>query len=96
MICVTETWLTDFIYDQEILPSNYSIHRNDRKSRGGGVLIAIKNNIRATVISKPNHLELVSLLLHLHIPLTLLHICFAQPKQFSYNQSNSPPIRSCV
>ena len=71
MICVTETWLTDFIYDQEILPSNYIIHRNDRKSRGGGVLIATKNNIRATVISKPDHLELVSLLLHLHIPLTL-------------------------
>ena len=71
MICVTETWLTDFIFDQEILPLNYTIHRNDRKSRGGGVFIATKNNIRTSIISIPNHLEIVSLHLYLHIPLTL-------------------------
>jgi len=71
VICVTETWLTDFIFDQEILPLNYTIHRNDRKSRGGGVFIATKNNIHTSIISIPNHLEIVSLHLHLHIPLTL-------------------------
>ena len=39
LIC--ETWLSDFVYDHEILPSNYSIYRKDRLSRGGGVLIAV-------------------------------------------------------
>ena len=71
IICVTETWLTDFIFNQELLPHNYIIHRNDRKSRGGGVLIATKNNIPAMLISKPDHIEIISLHLHLHIPLTL-------------------------
>ena len=43
IIAVTETWLTDKILDNEILPSDYSIIRKDRHTRGGGVMLAIKN-----------------------------------------------------
>ena len=42
IVCVNETWLTQDIKNTEILHSGYDIHRNDRGSRGGGVLLAIK------------------------------------------------------
>ena len=46
LVAVTETWLTDAVFDGEILPSCYSIHRRDRSDtdperRGGGVLLAV-------------------------------------------------------
>ena len=54
VICVTETWLNNHIYNQEILPPNYNIFRRDRESRGGGVLIAVKNNILVSNVSTSN------------------------------------------
>ena len=46
IICVTETWLKDFFLDSEILDTGYSIFRRDRAEReGGGVLIAVKDNL---------------------------------------------------
>ena len=47
---VTETWLTDMIFDLEILPTNFTIYRKDRNSRGGGVMIAISNKIHSELI----------------------------------------------
>ncbi|CAB3994226.1 Hypothetical predicted protein [Paramuricea clavata] len=42
IFCVNETWLNEDIKNSEILHSGYDIFRNDRGSRGGGVLLAIK------------------------------------------------------
>ena len=42
IICVTETWLNSDISNSEILNEGYEIFRKDRESRGGGVLVAIK------------------------------------------------------
>ena len=71
IICLTETWLTDLIFDQEILPTSYNIYRKDRPSRGGGVLIAIKDTIPALVI--PSNLsshapEIITVRLNLTFP----------------------------
>ena len=44
-IAITETWLHNNIDDNELLPNSYNIHRKDRESRGGGVLLAVKSNI---------------------------------------------------
>jgi len=44
---VTETWLTDMIYDLEIFPSSYTIYRKDRNSPGGGVMIAVRDKIHS-------------------------------------------------
>ena len=41
---LTETWLSQDIFDKEILPTAFNIYCNDRASRGGGVLIAINNS----------------------------------------------------
>jgi len=45
IICVTETWLNNTVFNNEILPTSYTIYRKDRANRGGGVLIAINNSI---------------------------------------------------
>ena len=46
IICVTETWLNESIFDREILPVGYDIFRRDRVSgTGGGVLIAAKSRL---------------------------------------------------
>ena len=36
IIAITETWLHDYIYNGEILPTGYTIYRKDGSSRGGG------------------------------------------------------------
>lgn len=49
IICLTETWLTDGIFDAELFDSRYTIFRKDRDyarrgdTLGGGVLIAVRN-----------------------------------------------------
>ena len=47
IVCVCETWLHEGVLDNEIL-QGYTIYRNDRlNNRGGGVLVAIKTNLRS-------------------------------------------------
>ena len=51
LICVCETWLTEDVTNASIFLENYEVYRNDRtvtasrKSRHGGVLIAVSNRI---------------------------------------------------
>ena len=45
IIAITETWLSDNILDQEIIPTGYTIYRNDRPSRGGDVMLMVKRSI---------------------------------------------------
>ena len=69
--CSTETWLSDSIFDNEILPTGFSIYRNDGGSRGGGVIIAIEESISCIPVPSPNHLELLAITLDLKNPITL-------------------------
>lgn len=51
LICVTETWLNNTISEVEFLPPGYSVLRKDRAdSRGGGVALFIKNNIKFSML----------------------------------------------
>ena len=70
----TETWLSESVFDQEILPANYNIYRKDRPSRGGGVLIAVKDTIPVSVV--PSNLsnntpETIAVRLNLRKPIIL-------------------------
>ena len=68
IIAVTETWLSDNILDNEILPNSYSIVRKDRQSRGGGVMLAIKNSKSYEVMPSPPNLELIIIRIASSIP----------------------------
>ena len=44
----TETWLTPQITSASCFPDTYTVYRKDRVGKtGGGVLIAVKNNIES-------------------------------------------------
>jgi Reverse transcriptase (RNA-dependent DNA polymerase) len=45
IIAVTETWLDSSVFDSELFDCNYIVFRRDRATRGGGIMIAIRNNL---------------------------------------------------
>lgn len=53
VFCLTETWLNDKFLVSEVIPHNLKVHRRDRNyhvtrtERGGGVLVAYRNNLNA-------------------------------------------------
>ena len=62
VIFVAETWLSDSVTDGMLtggLP--YHIVRRDRESRGGGILIAIKNHLTFNLCSIDDSIEAISL-----------------------------------
>ena len=48
LLAVTETFLSDAIFDGELFDSGYSVHRMDRYRHGGGVMLIIKDSVVAT------------------------------------------------
>ena len=52
VILGTETWLDPSIATAEIFPNsyNYKVYRRDRGGRGGGVLIAVRNNLESYIV----------------------------------------------
>ena len=60
IFCLSETWLSDHVSDGEILSNDFVIYRNDRPSRGGGVLIAVKSCVHSSCLPSPLDLEVVS------------------------------------
>ena len=80
IFCVSETWLNETIYDNETLPSNYTIYRNDRRSRGGGVLIAVSNSIPSKIIERYTGIEMISV--ELELSPKLLIVCLYIPPNF--------------
>ena len=75
MYCFTETWLSSFVCDNEIVPSGYTIFSKDRGTRGGGVLVAIKDSIPFKQMPSPSCLEVitVSVCLSDSLILSLIH-----------------------
>ena len=61
IIGITEAWLSDKIFNNEILPSNYTIIRKDRDTRGGGVMFAVKSSKSYQVLQSPISLELLTI-----------------------------------
>ena len=57
IVAITETWLKDYIFDNEILSNDFTLYRNDCDSRGGGVMIAINNKIPSKQLPSPDNLE---------------------------------------
>ena len=60
IIAITETWLADYILDNEILPTGFKIFRIDRDSIGGGVLAIYQSSSAEVLPLPPSHLELIA------------------------------------
>lgn len=88
IICVTETWLNNTVFNNEILPTSYTIYRKDRANRGGGVLIAINNSIPSQLCHISDSIEMISV--HLNTRPKLLLIClYIPPNCTSEYQQNT-------
>ena len=48
-----------YIIIKEILPTGFTIYRKDRSTRGGGVLLAIRQHIPSILLPSPDDLELL-------------------------------------
>ena len=68
---ITETWLSNNIYDNEIVSSGYNIYRKDRKTRGGGVMFVTNNSIPSKIIPTPEDIEVLSVQLLFENPINL-------------------------
>jgi len=72
VICTTETWLSELVFDKEILPSHYAIYHKDRGSCGGRVLVAVDESIpHSLIIDSPPNLEFIVVQLRLTYPIVL-------------------------
>ena len=60
VITLSETWLNSNISDDEVKLDNYVLFRNDRGSRGGGLLTYVSSNLIAELVlpnENPQHFE---------------------------------------
>jgi len=84
IIGLSETWLT------EILPQAHSVYRKDRCSCGGGVMIAISNNLPSRQIMSPDNLELVTVSVSLNDTVISTHSSTDQFKDLISYHTNDP------
>ena len=80
IISMTETKLNQNFDDNELLGDDYTIWRNDRDSRGGGVLVAIKNSSKISVLSSEQGPgESITLVIQVHPKIKFNLITFYRP-----------------
>ena len=59
IVCVTETWLSQFVYNNEILPSTFSIYHRDRDTRDGGVMIAVSDSVPSKLAFTSTSIQMI-------------------------------------
>ena len=92
--CVTETWLSSNVFDQDILPPGYSIYRSDRGFRGGRVMVAVSSHIPSKCIQVKTLCELIIINLHVH-PNTFICCTYVPPSSpSSYYEDISQALHS--
>ena len=60
VICIVESWLTKDFNNSTLKLNGYSIFRKDRKSRGGGILIAIKSPLEGNMLDIEEDIEILT------------------------------------
>lgn len=50
VVVLTETWLRPEICDEDVFPPSYGAYRRDRASRGGGVAILVRHDIKSFLL----------------------------------------------
>lgn len=73
IVAITETWLTDGIFDAEVSDDRYDVHRCDRsqlvtgRSRGGGVMLLTKRHLSSQCDSDPRSADEAALFDSVHV-----------------------------
>jgi hypothetical protein len=82
VIALTETWLSNHVRNDEILPVGYKLFRRDRQTgkRGGGVLLAVKDSVRTEPTDfVSDSLELASVVINSSSKKVLVAVCYRPP-----------------
>ena len=105
IVCICETWLNDSVLNSELLPG-YCVFRRDRVARnGGGVLVAIRENVHATRREdlEMNNVECVAVELKMECKKSTLLYTFYRPPnsnpdivQHLNSSLQSTPESSCI
>lgn len=96
-ICLSEIWLSDSFFDDELGLSNFHVFRCDRNSytsdfyRGSGALIAIRNDVVCELLPTTiNNVEHLYVTFHIqYVTFVLLVSCFVYIPPSSPVQSTS-------
>ena len=59
-MAISETWLHKGIYNNDILSCGYNLYRNNRGSKGGGVMLAINDNLNSEQLPAPENIEAIA------------------------------------
>lgn len=95
VLVLTETWLCSDVYDSEVLTDlpNFTVFRKDRAgSRGGGVLIAVSQQLSCSAVNIPSELEILFILCHAAPQSVILGVCYRPPRNstdFARNLNNA-------
>ena len=73
--------LRDFMPDNSIFEKKYNIYRKDRSTRGGGVMIAIKDIYKSILIENDNTFEDLFVEVYIRQFKLLLITLYRPPKQ---------------
>ena len=99
---ITETWLHSGVTDSELNFDGYTLFRNDRndpeKSRGGGVLFYVKNELNPTIIAelKCDKIETLFCNVQCKEGTTMLGICYRPPDTCASIDENFYNLLNCI
>lgn len=82
IVILTETWLSPNVDNEEVLPPpmGYNVFRRDRLFRkGGGVIIAVKDNIPSFLFKTDPILELLWVCVHSQYSKFFIGVCYRAP-----------------
>lgn len=88
ILVFTETWLNDSYFNAEILCNKYNIFRRDRGSYGGGVLIAVSNDLSCERLPNDSNIEFVAVAVKLKCKKIFVTCSYIPPSspQFVYSK----------
>ena len=77
---LSETWLSEHIYNNETFPSTFAIYCKDQSFHSGGVLLAVNMNIPSRTLLIPEDIEV-----------TVVEVLFIKPFRICvvYNPPNN-------
>jgi hypothetical protein len=101
IMCTVETWLDSNIVDEEISLSTHQSFRKDRLGRGGGLLLAVRNNIPCILksdllVNNNTFNEIIVCEIQLHSNCKIALIAFYRPpnSDVSFNINLSQTINN--